>query len=651
MANIIFSSWQNELFDGRGTAAPDNGPPANLQLAAEFSPGERIKALMGWDGIVLRDDDVDIVDMCAKYAEAVQQESCGKCFPCRVGTRIVADWLKKIAAGEGKEAYPGKIRDLALSIRDGSKCSIGQTGMIPILDALDYFPQAFAAAITEQKKAREGRYRFSVTAPCVSVCPSNLDIPRYVEEIREQRFAASLATIRQGVCMAGTLGRVCIHPCESNCRRANIDEAISIKWLKRYVADYEMEKNRHPEIQGHHHKDAKKVAVIGAGPAGLSCAYYLSLMGYRVTIFEKLPEPGGMAAVGIPDYRLPRAILHSEVEIVREAGVEIRYGVEIGKEIKFADIRKDHDAVFIGVGAQGSSPMGVEGEEKNYRGFISGVQYLLDINLGRDPYPEGKKVVVVGGGNVAIDCVRSSFRIGKPDVNLVYRRSKAEMPADPAEIKDAEEEKVNFHYLCNPTKILEKDGKVVGVECIRMELGEPDQSGRRRPVPVPGSEFVIETDILIPAIGQKVDYSFLEEADGVKLSKRKTVDVDGETFATSQAGVFASGDCVTGPDVLVRATGNGKRAAEKIDLFLTGNKVEASIDERFRTLFSTLGVYNKKEQLGVIGGRKRAHLPMLDPEERKRTFEEVEAGYTTPVAQGEAARCLRCYRIGMIALG
>jgi len=651
MTDIIFSSWQNERFDGREDAATGDKPPAKVKLAAEFRPGERIKALMGWDGIVLRDDDVDIVDMCAKYAEAVQQESCGKCFPCRVGTRIVSDWLKKIAAGEGEEAYPGKVRELALSIRDGSKCSIGQTGMIPILHALQHFPQAFAAAITEQKKAGEGRYRYAVTAPCVSVCPSSLDIPRYLEEISEQRFAESLATIRQGVCMAGTLGRVCIRPCESNCRRANIDEAISIKWLKRYAADYEIEKNRHPEIRAQQNKESKKVAVIGAGPAGLSCAYYLALMGYRATIFEKLPEPGGMAAVGIPDYRLPRAILRSEVEIVREAGVEIRYGVEIGKEIKFADIRKDHDAVFIGVGAQGSSPMGVEGEEKNYRGFISGVQYLLDINLGRDPYPEGKKVVVVGGGNVAIDCVRSSFRIGKPDVNLVYRRSKAEMPADPVEIKDAEEEKVNFHYLCNPTRILEENGKVVGVECIRMELGEPDQSGRRRPVPVPGSEFIIETDILIPAIGQKVDYSFLEEADGVKLSKWKTVDSDGETFATSQAGVFASGDCVTGPDVLVRATGNGKRAAEKIDLFLTGNKVEASIDEKFRTLFSTLGVYDKKEQLGVIGGLKRAHLPMLDPDERKRTFQEVEAGYTTPVALGEAARCLRCYRIGMIALG
>jgi formate dehydrogenase (NADP+) beta subunit len=650
MADIIFSSWQNELVDNRKVAAPDRKPPANVKLAAEFRPGERIKAFMGWDGIVLCDDDVDIVDMSLKYMDALQKESCGKCFPCRVGTRIIGDWLKRIAGGEGKEEYLQKIKELALLVRDGSKCSIGQTGMNPIIHALQYFPNAFATAISEGRTAKEGTYRFSVTAPCVSACPSSLDIPRYVEEISEGRFAESLATIRQSICMAGTLGRVCIRPCESNCRRANIDESISIKYLKRFVADYETEKNRHPAIRGNK-KEGKKVAVIGAGPAGLSCAYYLALMGHRVTIFEKLHEPGGMAAVGIPDYRLPRAILRSEVDIVKEAGVEIRYGVEVGKEIKFAAIRKDHDAVFISVGAHGSTPMGVEGEDRNYRGFITGVQYLLDINLGRDPYPEGKKVVVVGGGNVAIDCVRSSFRIGKPDVNLVYRRSKAEMPADPVEIKDAEEEQVKFHYLCNPTKIIEKEGNVTAVECIRMELGEPDQSGRRRPVPVPGSEFVIETDILIPAIGQKVDLSFLEEKDGIKLTRWNTVDSDGETFATSQEGVFASGDCVTGPDVLVRATGTGRRAAEKIDLFLTGNKVEASVKEKFRILFSTIGVYNKKEQLGVIGGLAQAHLLMLDPEERKRTFREVEEGFGANVALGEAARCLRCYRIGMIALG
>jgi formate dehydrogenase beta subunit len=449
--------------------------------------------------------------------------------------------------------------------------------------------------------------------------------------------------------MAGTLGRVCIRPCESHCRRAKQDETIAIKNLKRFAADYEIEKDRRPESAAGK-QAGRKVAIIGAGPAGLSCAYWLALKGHRPTIFEKLPEPGGMAAIGIPDFRLPRPILRREAEIVLEAGVEIRYGVEVGKGIGLADLRRDYDAVFIGVGAQNSVPMGVEGEEMGYRGFITGVRYLLEISQGRDPYPEGKKVVVVGGGNVAIDCVRSSFRIGKEDVNLVYRRSKVEMPADPAEIRDAEEEKVCFHYLCNPTKILAKNDRVTGVECIRMELGEPDASGRRRPVPVAGSEFVIETDILIPAIGQKVDLSFLAEKDGIRLTKWNTIDSDGETFATSLEGVFASGDCITGPDVLVRATGTGKTAAEKIDLFLSGRKLEASVEEGFRTLFDKLGVYDPNERIGTIGGLKTPTLPMLDAEERKRTFAEVERGLRVDEAVVEAARCLRCYRIGMIAL-
>jgi formate dehydrogenase beta subunit len=339
------------------------------------------------------------------------------------------------------------------------------------------------------------------------------------------------------------------------------------------------------------------------------------------------------------------------VDIVKEAGVEIRYGVDVGKEVAISDLRKEYAAVFIGVGAHDSMPMGVDGEDNGYEGFIPGVRYLLDISQGRDPYPAGKKVVVVGGGNVAIDCVRSSFRIGKEDVNLVYRRTIVEMPADPVEIHDAEEEKVKFHYLCNPTRIIALEGKVIGVECIRMELGEPDKSGRRRPVPVVGSEFVIETDILIPAIGQKVNLSFLSEGDGIKLSKWNTVDADEETFTTSQEGVFASGDCVTGPDVLVKATGTGKRAAEKIDLYLTGGKVEPFVDQKFKSLFAGLKVYNKKEKLGVIGGTKKALLPMLEPEERKTTFDEVESGFKINEASGEAGRCLRCYRIGMIALG
>ena len=257
---------------------------------------------------------------------------------------------------------------------------------------------------------------------------------------------------------------------------------------------------------------------------------------------------------------------------------------------------------------------------------------------------------MVGGGNVAMDCVRSSFRVGKPDVNLVYRRTKAEMPADPVEIHDAEEEGVKFHYLCNPTRIIEKEGKVVAVECIRMELGEPDKSGRRRPVPVAGSEFIIETDILIPAIGQAVDMSFLGSDSGVELTKWNTVLVDQDTFQTSQAGIFAAGDCETGPDVLVRACGNGKRAAWRIDQYLKGESLNPSEKERFNDFFAKVKVYQKDENLGIAGGEARIQLRMLDPEVRKWTFDETEEGFRVDEAIKEASRCLRCYRIGMVAV-
>ena len=460
MAAVLFSSWQGELIDNRGKGKEEFSAPKQLKLPEEFAAGEPIKAFMGWDGIALFDDKVDIVDMCAKYVEAVQKESCGRCVPCRIGTKVILDRFKAISAGQGSKEDIALIKALASEIKAGSKCQIGQTGLVPILHAMNYFRDAFDRCIAGQK-ASEGTYRSSVTAPCFSACPTKLKIPKYVEEIAEGRFTDALATIREDTCLAGILGRVCVRPCESNCRRANIDESISIKYLKRFVADYELDKEKEPNIK-RAPVDGKKVAIIGAGPAGLSVAYYLGQMGYKVTILERLGEPGGMAAVGIPDYRLPRPVVGGEADLLSGLGVEIKYGVDVGKDITLAQLQKEYDAIFIGVGAHGSSPMGVDGEDKGYRGFIPGVKYLLDINNGKDPYPEGKKVVVVGGGNVAMDCVRSSFRVGKPDVNLVYRRTKAEMPADPVEIHDAEEEGVKFHYLCNPTRIIEKDGKVIG---------------------------------------------------------------------------------------------------------------------------------------------------------------------------------------------
>ena len=280
----------------------------------------------------------------------------------------------------------------------------------------------------------------------MDACPIHLDIPAYVEFIKEARFKEALDLIREKLPIPGIVGRVCVRPCEESCRRANMDDPVSIKYLKRFVADRELELNRCPDYKIEPSEKTGKVAVVGAGPAGVTCAYHLAKMGHEVTIYERLGEPGGMSAMGIPDYRLPRHILRGEVDWIQKMGVTIHYNTRIGEEIKLSDLEQRFDAVFIAIGAQNSSPMRVKGEDAGYKGFIPGVQYLRDINEGRDPYPEGKKVVVIGGVNVAIDCVCCSFRIKKEDVHLVYRRTRKEMPADEVEIVDAEEEKVQFHH-------------------------------------------------------------------------------------------------------------------------------------------------------------------------------------------------------------
>jgi formate dehydrogenase beta subunit len=650
MVDILFSSWHGQVVDNRGKSEKKFEEVPGLNLPLDHDGKGRIKAFMGWDGIVIRDPDVNVVDMCRAYADAVQNESCGKCIPCRVGTRVILTILNRITDGHGTLADLNELESLGQTIREGSKCQVGQTGPIALLDCLQHFRDEFVQLIDNKKKTIPGTYEAKTVAPCSNACPAHLDIPTYVEYIKESKFDDSLEVIRGMTCLAGTLGRVCIRPCESNCRRANLDESISIKYLKRFVADWELERRHVPPLQGPETQKDDRVAVVGAGPAGLSCAYYLAQMGYPVTVFERFGAPGGMAAWGIPDYRLPQNILYREVDIIKDMGVEIQYHTEVGKDITLKEIAQKYKAIFIGVGAQRSTPMRVEGEDAGYQGFIPGVEYLLDINQGRDPYPEGKKVVVVGGGNVAIDCVRSSYRIGKTDVNLVYRRSRKEMPAEDVEIRDAEEEQVRFHFLCNPVKVVAEKGKVVGVECIRMELGEPDESGRRRPIPIPGSEFFIECDIVIPAIGQAVDLNFLKGMEDIEATKWKTLVVNEKTFETSAKGIFSAGDAVTGPDVLVRAAGNGKRAADKIDKMLRGEPVEPSDEERGEDLMATVGVYDSDEEVGMVGGQERKHLRMLDPEARRHTFDEVESGFPIPVAKAEAERCLRCYRVSLLAL-
>ncbi len=648
MAEILFSSWGGEVVDNRDKEGQDLEPVNSVELPEYFRQDEAVKALMGWYGLVIRDPETDVVDLSRVYMKEIQEKSCGKCFLCRIGTRVMAETLERICQGQGKPQDLEVLGRLAESIQESSKCNIGQSGPVPILHALEHFAEKFEAAINDKKAVPAGSYHSKLTAPCMDACPIHLDIPTYVECIKEGRFQDSLDVIREKLPLPGVVGRVCVRPCEEHCRRMNLDAPISIKFLKRFVADYELGKGKEPEFEIEPSEKTGKVAIVGAGPSGVTCAYHLARKGHDVTVYERFDEPGGMSAMGIPDYRLPRPILREEVDRIERMGVKFNYETVVGKDIKLSQLEADNDAVFIAIGAHLGTTMGVEGEEENYDGYISGVQYLLDINQGRDPYPAGKKVVVVGGGNVAIDCVRCSFRVDKPDVNLVYRRTKNEMPADHVEIHDAEEEKVNFHYLTHPVKIIAENGKVVGLECVRMELGEADESGRRRPVAVEGSEFVIDCDIVVPAIGQTMDLSLLEGREDVKTTRWKTIVVDELTKQSDEPKIFSGGDCETGPGALITACAGGRTAAFSIDKMINGRSLEYSEDDYFDKFFKKVKVYDQSEDIGFLGGRERKELEMLDPDTRKFTNDEVEQGFSIQDAMAEADRCLRCYRVATV---
>lgn len=650
MNQIIFSSWGGEVIDNREKDFQAFLPVSHIELPEDFKKDTKIKALIGWYGIVLRSVDVDILDLCRAYMMAVHEHSCGKCIPCPTGTGLMADILEKMCKGQGRPGDTDTLKGLAEMVSSTSKCSIGQSGPLPILDALKYFTNRFNSAATSKDTCQPGDYYSKLTAPCMDACPIHLDIPRYVGCIKEAKFEESLDVIRDRLPLPGIVGRVCVRPCEEHCRRANVDEPISIKYLKRFVADCELSRHKHPDYQIIPSGKTGKIAIVGAGPAGITCAYHLAGKGHQVIIYEQLVEPGGMSAVGIPDYRLPRGILRGEVERIQEMGVTIKYNTAVGRDITLKQLENDNDAVFIGIGAQNSSSMRVEGEDAGYKGFVPGVKYLLDINEGRDPYPEGKKVVVIGGGNVAIDCVRCSSRIGKEEVNLIYRRTRNEMPADEVEIHDAEEEKVPFHFLTTPVKILEENGKVVGLECIRMELGAPDDSGRRRPVPIEGSEYVFDCDTVVPAIGQRIDLSLLKGLEDIETTPWSTIIVDEVTKQTSRPKIFSAGDCETGPGALITACAGGRQAARSIDRLINGLPLEYDDNDYFNLLFKTVKVYDPDENVGIVGGRKRKHLDMLPADTRKLTFDEVEEGFPTAEAIAEADRCLRCYRVAMIAV-
>jgi heterodisulfide reductase subunit A len=405
---------------------------------------------------------------------------------------------------------------------------------------------------------------------CQRTCPIHLDIRTYIGYIADGKYAESLATIRKKLPFPLSIGRICPHPCESECNGGDKDEPISICFLKRFVADYEINEQLEPKLQLPAENYPEKVAIIGGGPSGLTCAYHLALLGYEnVAVFEALSKPGGMFLVGIPEYRLPKAILAKDIEFITKHGVEIKTGVQVGKDITFDEIRNDYDAILIAVGAHIGMPMGVENEQAE--GVFEGVAFLRDVALGYE-VPKNGIAIVVGGGNVAMDVARTSIRIGFDEVNLLYRRSRNEMPASPWEVDAAKHEGINFHFLVAPQEVVVNNGKAVGMKCLKMELGEPDASGRRTPVPVEGSEFFMKADTIFAAIGQVTENSLVDERHGFEFGRKLNFKFDPDTFETNVKGVFASGDAATGADIAIRACSGGKTAAESIHKYLREKK-------------------------------------------------------------------------------
>jgi NADH-quinone oxidoreductase subunit F len=621
-----------KTFKAVQTGGPLGGciPTEHLNVPVDFDSLKEVGAVMGSGGMIVVDEDTCMVEFAKFFLTFAAAESCGKCVPCRVGGKRMLEILTRITEGRGELEDLDRIRELAEGMESGSLCALGQLTPGPILSALRYFEEEFITHIVE-KRCDAGVCTALTRARCINACPASVDVPSYVALVAQGRYAEGLEIHRRTNPFPLVCGRVCPAFCEQRCRRGDIDEPISIRDVKRFMADHELAAPWMPAIHGSP-KD-QQVAVIGAGPAGLTAALRLAQQGYGVTVFEKLPVPGGMMAVGIPDYRLPRDILNAEIDNIQRAGVEIRCNQSLGQDFTLDSLLDNsYDAAVLAIGAHQSRKLRIEGEDKV--GVLHGVDFLRDVSLGHAPDLSGKRVGVVGGGNVAIDAARTAWRLGAAEIHLIYRRRREDMPAYKEEIAAAEDEGVILHTLTNPTRVLGEE-QVTGVECLDHELGAFDRSGRRRPVPVASSEFTIELDLLIPAIGQSTDPSGLDQAAGITVRRDSTFEVN-EALCTSRPGVFAAGDAVAGPATVVEAVAQGNAVARTVDHFLRTGRIEQIV---------TLPGYEVVDQpfnLDDYGDAHPPRMPELPLDERRGTFREVELGLDAQAVQEECKRCLRC---------
>jgi len=586
---------------------------------------------MGSGGLVVMDEDSCMVDVAKFFIEFTRDESCGKCTPCRAGIPEMLQILNNISQGKATLEDLDILSELAEMVASASLCGLGQTSPNPVLTTLRHFREEYEAHIIDKKcpaAVCQGLFR----SPCQHTCPVELDIPGYVSLIKEGKFAEAYCLIKQRNPLPAICGRVCNHPCESKCNRNQIDEPIAIRDLRRFVADYafNLGVKYTPKIKA---KKEDRVAIIGAGPAGLSAAWDLALEGYQVTVFEALPVAGGMLAVAIPEYRLPNSILRKEVQDIENLGVDIRLNTPVN-DIE-ALLEDGYKAVFIATGAHQGTKADIPGEDTP--GVYDAIEFLREVNLGKE-VEIGRKVAVIGGGNSAIDSARVALRKGAEEVHILYRREKKDMPAINEEIEAAEEEGIHFHFLTAPTRILGNDGRVTGLECIRMELGEFDRSGRRTPNPIEGSSYVVDTDMVIEAIGQRADTSFIKDS-GIQKARDGAVVADQRTLATGREGVFAGGDAVSGPQTVIEAIAAGQRAASSIRRYLQGKELSPLVE---RNGYEPIAISSELPSDEETKEKARIRASEIAMGQRKASFKEVTLTYSSEEAREEASRCLRC---------
>ena len=619
---------KNKKFKAVQIGGPSGGciPKEHLNTPVDYESLTSLGAIMGSGGLIVLDEDTCMVNMAKFFLEFTVDESCGQCPPCRIGLKQMLKILDRITKGEGKLEDIEELERLGKIIKEASLCGLGQTAPNPVLSTLRYFKDEYIEHIVD-KKCRAGVCASLFYAPCENACPANVDVPRYVSLMAEGKLEEAFKIHMERNPFPSICGRVCPAFCEAKCERGKLDEPIAIREIKRVFADWAKEKGigfAPPE-----NPKKEKVAIIGAGPAGLSCAFYLTRLGYKPVVFEALPVAGGMMRIGIPDYRLPKDIVESEIKRIEKAGVEIRLNSPVSsiRELK----EKGFDAIFIGIGAQESRKLNIPGED--LEGEIYGIDFLKMINLDRRIDLTDKRVMVFGGGSTAMDAARTALRLNAKEVIVSYRRSRNEMPAQPEEVEEAMEEGIKFLFLTNPVEFSGKE-KLEKVKLTKMEFKGFDKSGRRRPVPVKGSEFDMDVDLAIVCIGQKAKISPFK--DELEITERGQIKVNPRTLETSMPGVFAGGD-VNNPSTVVEAVRDGRIAAISIDKYFGYDGI-LPFPERVEIETH----YNEEEYLKEIPRKK----PKLEDIEKriKLLSLEVNKGLLKEEAMEEAKRCLHCDR-------